>query len=620
MNPNDLTNSKRLGGWRGFRKQLPYLPRALRLVADASQGYMILWGGLLIVQSILPVLLVLLTRDAINSLVALIEADWAPAALSVTINTFVLLAVVQISGELSGSAMAFVRNAQSERVRDALVLRIQNKALSLDLRFFETQAYYDLLHRVRIDALMRPLSLLENVGLLIRSVLSLTGMIGLLVSYSPLLPLVLVIGGLPSLWSGIRYSRHLNAWRVEATQRERLSTYYGMILNEQGTAQEVRLFSLAAHYTDKFTALRDKIRAEKMVLARGKILTDLFATGVGLVVVAGALAWMGAQAAAGSATLGDLGAFYQIFRQGQGLFGALMGSAGDIFQNVLFLDDLFTFLDLTPHLDEVSAQGVHPALRLEHAIEVQNISFTYPGSNRAALQNFSLTIPAGTILAIVGENGQGKTTLMKLLCRFYDPDDGRILWDGVDIRELPLGQLRRSIAMLFQTPIRYMETVRHNIAVGDINAAPSDDAIYAAARASSADAVVGSLPDRYATTLGKWFGGEELSVGQWQRIALARAFLRDSPMIILDEPTSAMDSWAENDWLSKMRDHATGRTLVMITHRFTTAMLADRIYVMQNSHIIEQGTHADLLLKDGVYAASWHEQMRRADESQTTPA
>ncbi|NUQ05821.1 MAG: ABC transporter ATP-binding protein [Anaerolineae bacterium] len=576
---------------------------------------MIAWALLLLIQSIVPVLTILFTRDTINSVVALVEAGWDPALMNATVGAFILLASVQIGGEIVGSIMTYVRLVQSERIRETVSRQIQEKSVSLDLRYFEVQGFYDLIHRVRLDARLRPQSLLENVGATARTLLSLVGMIGLLISYSPLLPLVLLIGGIPALWSITRFSRKLSRFRLEASPQERRAGYYDTLLTERMSAQEIRLFGLARHYLDKYADVREHLLTARLRLSKSKILADFVASMIGFVMVVGALAWMAARALSGLATLGDLGAFYQIFRQGQGLFNGLMASAGEIYNNMLFLEDLFTFLDLIPALPEAEVSAGDSALPLLKAIEIQDVSFSYPGSTRQALQRFSLTIPAGKIIAIVGENGQGKTTLMKLLCRFYDPDAGRILWDGVDLRELPLGPLRRSIAMLFQTPLHYMETARHNITVGDLAGDGAQERIVQAAAAAAADAVVDRLPQGYDTLLGKYFGGEELSVGQWQRLALARAFVRDAPLIILDEPTSAMDSWAENDWLARVRDHAAGRTMIMITHRFTTAMLADRIYLMRNSHIVEEGTHGDLLLRNGVYAQSWQEQMRRADES-----
>ena len=230
-----------------------------------------------------------------------------------------------------------------------------------------------------------------------------------------------------------------------------------------------------------------------------------------------------------------------------------------------------------------------------------------------------MRIPAGKIVALVGENGMGKTTLMKLLCRFYDPDDGRVLWDGTDFRDVSPKAVQREITMLFQDPFYFQESARQNIAISDLANDPDLSRITAAARAAGADEFIRELPEEYETMLGKWFGGSELSIGQWQRVALARALLRPASLIILDEPTSAMDAWAETTWLSKIREIARGRTLLMITHRFTTAMHADHIFVMRDSRIIEEGTHEELLSAKTRYAQSWFEQMRERDDGEHSP-
>ena len=226
------------------------------------------------------------------------------------------------------------------------------------------------------------------------------------------------------------------------------------------------------------------------------------------------------------------------------------------------------------------------------------------------MKDFTLSLPAGKVTAIVGPNGAGKSTLIKLLCRFYDPHEGRILLDGTPLQQFDLEELRRRITVLFQEPVRYHTTAGENIALGDISSNPGQDRIREAARAAGADRPVERLPDGYETVLGKWFGGAELSVGEWQRLALARAFLRNAGIIVLDEPTSAMDSWAETDWLGRFRTLTAGHTALMITHRFTTAMHADQIHVMDQGEIVESGTHDLLVAAGGAYAHSWQQQMR----------
>jgi ATP-binding cassette subfamily B protein len=289
---------------------------------------------------------------------------------------------------------------------------------------------------------------------------------------------------------------------------------------------------------------------------------------------------------------------------------SLLLDVGQIYGNSLFLGNLFEFLDLQPRVVDPPAARPAPA-RLRHGIRFRDVTFRYPGSERLALSHFDLFIPAGRTVAIVGENGAGKSTLIKLLCRFYDPEDGRIELDGVDIRDLALDDLRRLITVLFQSPVSFQATAAENIALGDIAAASDAAAIEAAARGAGAHELIARLPHAYDSALGKWFAdGAELSGGEWQRVALARAYLRHAQLILLDEPTSFMDSWAEADWFERLRALAARRTAVIITHRFTIAMRADTIHVMREGRIVESGSHEQLLERDGLYAQSWFEQMR----------
>jgi ATP-binding cassette subfamily B protein len=292
--------------------------------------------------------------------------------------------------------------------------------------------------------------------------------------------------------------------------------------------------------------------------------------------------------------------------------GTLFENLGEIYSDSLFLSDLFEFLALKPQVTDPLQPTSFP-VTLQEGICFEQVTFHYPESEEAALCNFDLTIPAGRIVAIVGSNGAGKSTLIKLLCRFYDPDSGRILVDGIDLRRFSLRDLRRQITILFQEPVNYQSTFRENITLGDLSAANDPEQIKLAARAAGADKLLGGLPEQYETLLGKWFkGGTDLSVGEWQRLALARAYWRQAPILILDEPTSAMDPWAEHDWLQRFRQLAAGQTALIITHRFTTAMYADRIHVMEEGQIVESGSHAELLALGGRYAQSWQAQMQTA--------
>ena len=328
-----------------------------------------------------------------------------------------------------------------------------------------------------------------------------------------------------------------------------------------------------------------------------------------------ALAWMAYRTMQGLITLGELALFYQAFHQGQRLMRSLLQNVGQVYSNILFLSHLFEFLDLEPRIIDPLQPRKMPA-SLENGIDFRGVSFRYPDSERFALRDFNLFIPAGHRVAIVGANGVGKSTLIKLICRLYDPQQGQIELDGVDLRDFSIRQLRKSITVLLQEPVRYNETVTENIRLGDVTADPDPAQLARAVESAGAGEIIDSLPRRYDSLLGKWFmDGSELSLGEWKRICLARTFFRQASVILLDEPTGGMDSWSEAEWMDRFLETARGKTAVIITHRFTTAMKADSIHVMDRGRIMESGDHDQLLAREGLYARSWRRQRR---ESQTT--
>jgi ATP-binding cassette subfamily B protein len=316
----------------------------------------------------------------------------------------------------------------------------------------------------------------------------------------------------------------------------------------------------------------------------------------------------------GALTLGDLALFYQAFSRGQGLMRTLLSSLGQMIKNSLFVEVLFEFLDLKSGIPIV-ASPFTPPVRLREGIRFRNVSFRYPGTERYVFRDFSMFIPADKAVAVVGENGSGKTTLIKLICRFYDPESGTIEFDGVDIRNFVLEDLLRLITITFQIPLNYHATVRESIGMGDLDRPVDTGEIEKAAKGAGAHDFISRLPNGYDTLLGRVnVDGAELSGGEWQRLALARAYFRKAPIVLLDEPTSFMDSWAESDWFQRFRELTKNRTAVVITHRFTIAMRADIIFVMDKGETIEAGTHRQLLDLDGFYARSWKEQMLGAHE------
>jgi ATP-binding cassette, subfamily B, bacterial len=590
-----------------FRRQLPYVPRALRLVYRSASGHVIVWLALLFIQGILPVAAVYLTRTLVDGVAGITANGGGWQAMSSLFPAGLAMALVLVGIEAIQGLTKWLRTAMSERVQDFIHKLIHEQAIRLDLSYFDDPRFYDQLHRARIDAINQPVALIENAGSLLQSLITLGAMAGVLLTFGIWLPLLLIFSSIPALLVVIRHTIHFHQWRMRNTFSIRRTSYYDYLLTQRETAAEMRLFGLGPYFQALFQNLRKRLCHERVQLACSEAVTQIIAALIGLMSMAGALVWMGLQLSKGNAGLGDLALFFQAFFQGQKMMRSLLGSAGEIYRNTMFLENLFEFLSLRPRISEPGMPLSHPGLH--HGIVFRNVTFSYPGSESRALDNFNLSIPAGKITALVGENGAGKTTLIKLVCRFYDPEKGSVLIDDIDVRDLSLSGLRRQITVLFQEPVKYHDTAFNNIAFGDIEANPTRDRVAQAAWESGADVPIELLPGNYDAILGKWFGGAELSGGEWQRLALARAFMKKADLIILDEPTSSMDSWAEADWLGRFRSLAAGRTALIITHRFTTALQADIIHVMDKGRIVESGTHEELLAVKGRYESSWTRQM-----------
>jgi ATP-binding cassette subfamily B protein len=553
---------------------------------------------------------VYLTRSLVDRLAAAIGAGATWDSLRPFGVLAALLAGTILLTDLLRGITGWVRTAQAELLTDHVTSLIHRQSLAADLAFYEWPEYYDHLHRARGEAGHRPVALLESMGSLLQNGVTLMAMGVVLIPYGLWLPVVLLASTLPALYVVLHFTLRQHQRRLRTTPDERRTWYYDWVLTTGETAAEVRQFALGGHFQALYQALRRRLRRERLRMAKHQAVAELGAGAVALLATGGAMVWMIWQALDGRATLGDLALFYQAFHQGQRLMHTLLQNMGQLYANSLFLGNLFEFLALEPKvIDPPNPRPVPHAMT--QGIRFDQIAFRYPGSERRALENFNLLIPAGQLVALVGPNGAGKSTLVKLLCRFYDPEAGRIALDGIDLRDLALAELRSRITVLFQTPVHYNATVSENIALGDLTRGSGPE-IQAAARAAGADETIAHLPRGYDQLLGNWFeSGTELSVGEWQRIALARAFLRQAPIIALDEPTSAMDPWAEADWLARLRALATGRTALFITHRFTTAMHADIIHVMVGGRIVESGCHQRLLAKGGRYAQSWAAQTQR---------
>ncbi len=586
------------------------LPRAAGLIWKAGRGWVSVQIFLLVIRGVIPAGIVYLTKMFVDALILAVRDNSNLDNIYRVVWIGLIFGGATLLSEILGSIIQMIYAAHGERLTDYIFGMIHAKSVKADLAYYEQPEFFDHLHRARNQAYSRPQELSGQLGSLLQNSVTLVSMCVILLRYGVWLPVVLLIIALPTLYVVLSSTSQLHSWQKSRTSTERRSFYYDRLLTNGEFAAELRLFGLGDYFKGKFEELRVRLRKEKLKLSLRQRILEFAASFIALFLTAAIFVWIVRQTLQGSGTIGDLALFYQVFNQGQNILKSFLGDIGRLYGNSLFLGDLFEFLDLEPQIVSPPKPAEMPQA-IKRGIDIENVSFRYHDGKKYAIRDFSLFIPAGKIVAVVGANGAGKSTLLKLICRFYDPQKGRILFDETDVREFELEKLREKITVLFQTPVRYSASAGENIALGNIEKIAETANIERAAHDAGANEVVEKFPKRYEQMLSHSFSeGDEISVGEWQRIALARAIFRDAPLILLDEPTSAMDPWAEADWLKKFVRRARGKTSLIITHRFTTAMRADLIYVMKNGEIIESGTHSELVSSGGNYAASWREQIK----------
>jgi ATP-binding cassette subfamily B protein len=595
-----------------FVAELPSLRRVVVLAARASPRSFVLWISLVCVHGLVPGLAVWWTRDVADAAADVVSARASDASLHALLPPLVRLAAVLLLGEIVAAALGWARALQAERLRDHVTALIHEKSLVVDLAFHDAPAFHDRLHRARDAGADGPIVLLESLGSTLEHALTLVSLGAVLAPFGAMVPIALLVSVVPAGWIVVSTALALHRWRTAATPRIRRATYLDDLLTHPLAAAELRLYDLGPLLRQRYVALRTTLRDEQLVLERRAAIARLGASTLTLA-IAGTTVLVVAQRAIGEgATLGALVVLAQSFVQGQRVVAALLANAGTIYRHALSTAALFDFLALAGSMPIDASPIALPAAE-SRAVRFEQVSFRYPGSTRLALDGLDLELPKGRMAAIVGTNGAGKSTLVKLAARLYDPEKGRVTLDGVDLRSLDLDALRAELAVLLQDPLRFSSTARENIALGDRGA--DDVRLAAAIEAAGAGAILARMPDGLDTQLGSWLGGVELSVGEWQRLALARASLRRASLIVLDEPTSAMDSWAEAEWLERLRAITAGRTVLLVTHRFTTAMRADVIHVVDAGRVVESGTHAELVAQGGRYAKSWRAQVEAATAS-----
>ncbi|MGC4030090.1 MAG: ABC transporter ATP-binding protein [Steroidobacteraceae bacterium] len=546
----------------------------------------------------LPALVALIGARIVDAVVAAAASDGAlTPVLTLVALEGAVVALLALSVRAQGLANTLLREQLGHRVN----VMILEKALQLDLEHFEDSEFYDRLTRARREASARPLSMVVRSFGLAQNLVQLASFAVLLVHFSPWAVLLLVFAGLPGFIAEARFSNEafrLFRWR---SAERRMQAYLETVIAREDHAKEVKLFALGRRLLDRYIAIFHRLYAEDRRLAVQRdtwgFLLGLLAT----LALYGGYAWVAVSAVRGRISIGEMTMYLLLFRQGQSAVASALGAISGLYEDNLYLSTLYEYLDAPsrPPGGKATA-GPLPG----DGLRLENVGFTYPGATEPALTDVSLHLQPGSSLALVGANGSGKTTLIKLLTRLYVPTTGRILLDGLDIADWDLDALRARFGVIFQDFARYQMQVGENIGAGDERYFDDEARWHTAAEQGRAAPFIDTLPGGYHAQLGKWFQhGRELSGGQWQKVALSRAFMRrDADILVLDEPTSAIDAQAELEVFDHFRRLTGGRMAILISHRFSTVRLADRIVVLDGGRVAEQGSHEELMRLGGIYA------------------
>jgi len=589
--------------WDERLQALRYVPPLLKLVYQTHRGYTVAILALRAVRSLVPLAVLWIGKLIIDGVIAAVRlraagevVDWWHLGGLVALELG-----IAVAGEGLARLSSLLESLLGDLFSNRISVRLMQHAATLDLAQYEDAETYDHLERARRQTVGRIglIALLLATG---QDLITLASLGGVLLVQLPWLLLLLVIAVLPSFVGETHFAALGYSLLFQWTPERRLLDYLRYVGASDEMAKEVKLFNLSDFLIGRYAKLSDEFyEANKRLAVKRNLVSTLFVTigTLGYYAAYGVIIYL---TVLGRFTIGALTFLAGSFRQSRDLIQRVLLSLSQVWEQSLYLSDLFTFFDVRPRV--TSQPGARPVpVPIRAGFEFQDVGFRYPGSDRWAVRHLSFTFDPGERIALVGENGAGKTTLVKLLARLYDPDEGRILLDGVDLRDHDLGSLRRNIGVIFQDFVRYDFILKENIGVSQVEALDDEGRVRAAARRSLADSVASRLERGYDQMLGRRFeGGVELSGGEWQKVALGRAYMRDAQVLVLDEPTASLDARAEYEVFLRFAELTKGRMAVLISHRFSTVRMADRILVLRGGELVDQGTHEELVARGGLYA------------------
>ena len=594
-------------------KNAARIDRALKFVWQASPLYTVLSGFVVLALGFLPLVslyLIKLIIDSVTDLNFSHNTSILDSSFSKPLFYIGLACGVGLLTAFFNFLTDYIKKAQSLVVADHMFSVLHEKAVETDLAYYESPEYRDTLFRAQREGPYRPTSIVNGLFSASQSGASFVAVFGLLFLFNPVLSIVMVAAAVPGIFLRLKYSEKIYTWQEKRTEDERRAYYFHWMLTSDVHAKEFRLFNLGRHFIDRFKAIRELLKKEKLYFEKRRALGDFIAQSSSTLAVFGSFAFIAFRTAQGVITMGDMVMYFQGFQKGLGFLKTFLESGAQMYEDNLFLTHLYDFLKIRPQIPEPEIPSQVPET-IKTGIEFKNVEFFYQNNIKNVLNCINFSIIPGEIVALVGENGSGKSTIVKLLTRLYDPQKGGIFLDGRNIKNFKADEFRKKISVVFQDHIRYQLSAKENIYLGDKEKKNHMGRIKQAAEQTDIDKKLESFPLGYDTVLGRWFkGGEELSTGQWQMVAISRAFFRDAEIVVLDEPSSALDPKTETDVFSKLKKLMKGRSSLIISHRYSTVRMADKIIVLDKGQIIEQGSHEELIKKNGKYSELYKAQAK----------